>query len=545
MINITKYKKIKLNTNLIYIKYKINIQYLFNKIFKKKYKIQIIINKQYYIKIKKFYITKNVQIKIIKYKKIYFNTNYYNNLLISNYYINKKIYKQTNKNKIINYQNTSLNIIIKINKLKKIIFIKKIINQICKIKHLDKKQILKKKKNIHIYFGQNINNKNKQIIYLINKKKNNHKYIGKILNLFHFDKKTSNNIYWLKNGWKLYNILISYIKKNIKNQYLEVKTPLIINTKILLKSGHFNKFQNNIYKLENKININILKPMNCPHHILLYKNYLQKNNFFLHRISEFGICFRKEISGSMYGIMRLKNFIQDDGHIFCKKNDIIKEIIYILNIIKTTYKNLSFNNIKINLSKKPNYIKMNNKWQKSIYYVNKSIIKTNINYSTSYDGAFYGPKLEFLLTDNINRLWQCGTIQIDFSLEKKKSQIIILHRAILGSIERFIGILLEQSQGYLPFLLSPIQIIIININNLYIQYIINIYNILKIKFRIEINIKKKNTSYKIKEYTLKKIPYIILIGKKEYLKNKLMIRNLLKKNLTISLKDFYKNKHEY
>ncbi|HIH2763215.1 MAG TPA: threonine--tRNA ligase [Candidatus Azoamicus sp.] len=378
-----------------------------------------------------------------------------------------------------------------------------------------------------------------EYINSINKNKiTDHKKIGQNLNLFIFDKNSQGVVFWNKNGWKIYLAIINYIKNIIKkDQYKEVNTPIMLEQTLYKKSGHLEKFNQHMFKYKTENSLHILKPMNCPCHANIFNNFFKKSYKDLPvKISEFGSCFRNELSGSLHGLMRLKNFIQDDGHIFCSEDQIITEILKFIKMLKTIYFFFGFNLYKIILSKKPENVKTNaKKWLKAEYLLEQSLIISKLKYTLSKDGAFYGPKIEFSLKDNFNRIWQCGTIQIDFftakklnvSYSNKNSQLknpIILHRAILGSIERFIGILLENNNAELPFIITPTQFEIIYINENLISYAKNIYTYLKNKYKTKLTICNDRLECKIKKCILEKIKYIIIIGEKEYNSNTITIR---------------------
>ena len=380
----------------------------------------------------------------------------------------------------------------------------------------------------------------KYCIKLDNIKKYDHKKLGHQLCLFDFYNYAPGVVFWNKNGWIIYKKIINYIRCILKsNRYIEVNTPMMLNISLFNKSGHMNKFNKYIfqYKDESK-NISVLKPMNCPCHISIFQHFNKKSYKDLpFRIAEFGSCFRNELSGTLLGLMRLKNFTQDDGHIFCNESHIYYEIKKFIYILKKVYYKFGFYTFKVVLSKRPNGIKENNIWIKAENILEQVIKDLKIKYTISNEGAFYGPKLEFSLKDNIDRIWQCGTIQVDFFTAKKLNTSyinesgnsiypIILHRAILGSIERFLGILIENNSGYLPFWITPIQIEILYINDLYLFYAKNVYNLLKIKYRVRMKINNERLEYKIKKCILEKILYIIVLGKKEYSTKTISIRQL-------------------
>lgn len=398
-------------------------------------------------------------------------------------------------------------------------------------------------------------NLSKYINKINNLKECDHRILGKNLNLFDFYKHSPGVVFWNKNGWTIYTNIKTFIKELLRTfNYLEVNTPAMTGPLLFKKSGHIDKFIDNMFICNIKNNINVLKPMNCPCHIELFNNFYKKSYKNLpFRISEFGSCFRNELSGSLHGLMRLKNFTQDDGHIFCSNYHLENEIINFIHILKKVYYKFGFNIFKLVLSKKPINIHDNlDVWNKAEKILENVIKKLNINYSVSNDGAFYGPKLEFSLRDKFNRIWQCGTIQVDFFTAKNLNakyvdhkgflQVpIILHRAILGSIERFIGILIENGSGFLPLCLMPIQFILIYISNKYLFYVKNIYNIIKNNYNIKIYFGNERLEYKIKYSILKKIPYAIIIGNREYISKTITLRNNKTNTVsTMSLIDFLK-----
>ncbi|WGH27588.1 MAG: threonine--tRNA ligase [Candidatus Shikimatogenerans bostrichidophilus] len=383
----------------------------------------------------------------------------------------------------------------------------------------------------------------------MNKKIINHKKIGEKLKLFFFSKNVGSELpLWLPNGVYLYKKIINFIKKiNLKNKYKEVYTPNIAKNSLYKKSGHLDKYYNYIFSLKKKKYY--LKPMNCPFHCEIYKNY--KNISYKKlpiKFFEFGNVYRNEKSGVLNGLFRTISFTQDDGHIFCrkKKKYIYKEIYKIIKIIKFIYKLFFFKKfyIRFSFKKKNNnkYIGYKKYWdisEKILLYIKKNInkkykIKTYIKYN---EAAFYGPKIDFIIKDLFKRKWQLGTIQIDFNTPIRfnlkyinKYNIyktpIIIHRAYLGSIERFIAIFLENNNGKIPFWLLKINVIILPINRIHLKYSLYIKNILilnNIKTKININF-KENLNKKIKKYENIKIPFIFIIGNKEVKKKKIFIR---------------------
>jgi threonyl-tRNA synthetase len=381
-------------------------------------------------------------------------------------------------------------------------------------------------------------NNNKNIVLL------DHKKLGSILNLFCFDEYSQGVIFWNKNGWFLYRRILKYLRDFIlKNKFNEVNTPTLLNSSLFQKSGHIEKFNEYMFIFENKNISEILKPMNCPCHINVFNHFKTKSYKDLpYRLSEFGLCFRNELSGSLYGLMRLKNFTQDDGHIFCSEIHIYDEIINFITDLKKVYYNFGFHIFKVTLAKKPKNINDNlTQWEQAEIFLEKTIKKMNIKYETSHDGAFYGPKIEFSLKDNLDRYWQCGTIQVDFFSAKRLNAYytnadgilttpVILHRAILGSIERFLGILIENNKGMIPFWINPTQFEILYINDAYLKYAKKIYNVIIREYTIKLNLINERLDYKVKKCILEKIPYIIIVGDYE------------KKNKTLTIRSTKSNK---
>lgn len=495
-----------------------------------------------------------------------------NELSKENIPIEKEIISLEKAKKIFYNNKYKLHIINKIKSNHVTIYRQNEFIDLCKGPHIKNTQDIKYFKLLKIsgaYWNENKNNemiyriygtiwqskeKLNEYIKSINKREiNDHKKIGQSLNLFIFDKNSQGVVFWNKNGWKLYSEIINYIR-NItkKDKYKEVNTPIMLEKTLYEKSGHLEKFSQHMFKYQEENTLNILKPMNCPCHANIFNNFYKKSYKDLPiKISEFGSCFRNELSGSLHGLMRLKNFVQDDGHIFCSEDQIITEILTFINMLKKVYYFFGFKLYKIVLSKKPENIKNNTKkWFKAEYLLEKSLIISKSKYILSKDGAFYGPKIEFSLKDSFNRIWQCGTIQIDFFTSKKLNVLysdknsklqnpIILHRAILGSLERFIGILLENKNSELPFILSPAQFEIIYINDNYITYAKKIYTYLKNKYKTTLAINNDRLEYKIKKCILKKIKYIIILGEKEYISNTLTIRHTgTNKNKTMSINTF-------
>ncbi len=470
-------------------------------------------------------------------------------------YTLKKIQNIKKKNKLINIciNENYLDLYngLSINNIKK--FIKNF--KISSISGLKKKN----KKNI-----QRINcivweNKNKIKEYTNKIKKNktlDHRKINNKLKLFHINEKSPGMIFWHNNGLLILQNIKNMLRKKLdKYGYTEVQSANMIDINMWKKSGHYKNYNKFIFTTISEQKKLCIKPMNCLGHIDIYKQEIKSYKDLPIRFSEFGICHRNEASGALHGLMRTKSFTQDDAHIFCTKKQVDSEILKCIDLTQEIYKIFNFKKINIFLSTKPQkYIGNIEKWKKSEKQITKILKKNKIYYKIKKgEGAFYGPKIEFVLQDSLKREWQCGTIQLDLFLSKKlnvyfinknneKKHPIIIHRAILGSLERFIGILIEEKNGWLPLWLTPIQIIVLNITKNHVTYCKNILNKLKINnIRAKGDFRNKKINFKIREYTLQKIPYMIICGDNELLLNTINVRKTIKKKTNhICLEKFIK-----
>ncbi|QJC31977.1 threonine--tRNA ligase [Enterobacteriaceae endosymbiont of Donacia versicolorea] len=384
---------------------------------------------------------------------------------------------------------------------------------------------------------------------LFNKNKlleKDHRSIGKKLDLYHFQNESPGMVFWHNNGYIIFRELEKFLRLKLNQyNYIEVKTPLITDISIWENTGHWKIYKKAIFTTYSENRKYCIKPMNCPGHIQIFQQKLKSYRDLPLRIAEFGICHRNESSGSLHGLMRLRNFTQDDAHIFCTKNQVIQEIENCINMMYDIYRVFGFKKFLIRLSTRPlNKIGNDKLWDQTENDLSYILKKLNINFEYKIgEGAFYGPKIEFSFFDCLNREWQCGTIQLDFTLpqclnlfyinEKNIHDTpIIIHRAILGSIERFIGILLEEFSGYLPIWLAPIQIIILNISEKHNDYVLKIFKIIKKNnIRVEYDIKNQKISFKIRQYTIQHIPYIFICGDQEIKNNTISVRNCFGKNL--------------
>jgi len=364
-------------------------------------------------------------------------------------------------------------------------------------------------------------------------------------------------IFWHPNGWTIYQVLEKYIREILKkNDYLEIKTPQAVDKSLWEKSGHWEKYGENMYTSETPDEkVFAIKPMNCPGHIQVFNQGLKSYRDLPLRITEFGKVHRYEPSGALHGLLRVRAFTQDDAHIFCSEDQITSECLNVTNLILEIYKDLGFENVILKYSDRPEKrVGEDHIWDKSESALLTAIKKTNLEYTINKgEGAFYGPKIEFVLRDAIGRDWQCGTLQVDFVLPErldasyigedgKKYRPVMLHRAILGSFERFIGILIENYSGRLPAWLSPIQVALATINSNCINYAEELANDLKkINIKCITDIRNEKLNYKIRELSNQKINFIGIIGDKEVENKQVALRTLGTKNQDVlSVEDFIK-----
>ena len=387
-----------------------------------------------------------------------------------------------------------------------------------------------------------------------------HRKLGKEMDLFHFQEEAPGMVFWHPKGWTIYTQLQGYVREMQKKAgYSEVNTPEVVDRKLWETSGHWDKYRENMFITEideehaNEKRTNALKPMNCPNHVQIYNQGIKSYRDLPFRLSEFGKCHRYEPSGTMHGLMRVRGFAQDDGHIFCTEDQIESETKGFIDLLSAMYKDLGFTEFKIKLSTRPEQrIGSDASWDKAEKALEDAIEKLELEYFIDEgDGAFYGPKLDFVLTDAIGRKWQCGTLQVDFNLPGRfdstfvgedgaKYTPVLLHRAALGSFERFIGILLENYEGKLPFWLAPTQVVLAAITDDANEYTVNLNNTLVNEgIRSELDIRNEQISYKVREHSLQKIPYIVAIGKKEINDNTVSVRTLgSDKNIVMATDEF-------
>ncbi len=388
--------------------------------------------------------------------------------------------------------------------------------------------------------------------------KRDHRKLGKEMNLFHFREESPGAVFWHEKGWSLFQRLIEYMRlKQRLAGYREINTPEILDKSLWEKSGHWEKFGENMFTSETPDEkIFAIKPMNCPGGIQVFNQGLKSYRDLPLKLSEFGKVHRYEPSGALHGLMRVRAFTQDDAHIFCTEDQITEQCLSITNLILEIYKDLGFKNVLLQFSDRPKKRVGDDKiWDKSEMALLTAIKKTKLKYDINKgEGAFYGPKIDFVLRDAIGRDWQCGTLQVDLNLpgrlgasyvEKDGSKKIpvMLHRALFGSLERFIGILIEHYAGKLPFWLSPTQAVVLPIsedNNKYAKKLFE--DLFKEGIKCEVDLKNQKINYKIREYSLAKVPMLLICGKKESDNNTVTIRRLgSEKQETISRSKLIKN----
>ena len=399
---------------------------------------------------------------------------------------------------------------------------------------------------------------NKYLNTLEEAEKRDHRKLGKEMDLFHFQDEAPGMVFWHPDGWTIYRNLRNFVRSRLQDSgYIEVNTPQVIDRKLWEASGHWDKYRENMFITEvdeehaNEKRINALKPMNCPGHVQIYNQGIKSYKDLPLKYAEFGLCHRYEPSGTMHGLMRVRAFTQDDGHIFCTENQIESETGLFIEFLSNLYADLGFKEFDIKLSTRPEMrVGTDEIWDKAEAALEAAIKNLGYPYRIDEgDGAFYGPKLDFVLTDAIGREWQCGTFQLDFNLAErldaqyvgedgKKHNPVMIHRAVLGSFERFIGILIENYAGKFPFWLAPQQVVIASIISDVNDYSVEIMNLLKKQgIRAEVDLRNEKISYKVREHSSKKVPIILAIGKNEMNDRTVSIRRIGSKDTNVSKLD--------
>jgi len=377
--------------------------------------------------------------------------------------------------------------------------------------------------------------------------KRDHRKLGKALELFHFQDEAPGMVFWHPNGWTIYRALEDYMRKRLTAaEYKEIRTPQVVDRKLWEKSGHWDKYRENMFITEideehaNEKRVNALKPMNCPCHVQVYNQGLKSYRDLPLRLAEFGSCHRYEPSGSLSGLMRVRGFVQDDAHIFCTEDQIESETAAFIELLSSIYKDLGFEKFDIKFSTRPETrVGSDEVWDKAEAALEAAVKQVTDDYEVDPgEGAFYGPKLDFKLTDAIGREWQCGTLQADFNLPERleaeyvaengeKVRPVMMHRAILGSFERFIGILIENTGGRFPLWLSPRQVVVTTIVSDADEYAESVVKALRtVGIRAEADLRNEKINYKVREHSGQAVPYILAVGRKEVEEHTVSVRKL-------------------
>ena len=369
--------------------------------------------------------------------------------------------------------------------------------------------------------------------------KRDHRKIGKTQDLFHMQEEAPGMVFWHEKGWTLYQIVEQYMRSVFKdNDYKEVHTPQLIDRTLWEKSGHWDKFGDAMFTTSSENRDYAVKPMNCPAHIQIFNQGLKSYRDLPLRLAEFGSCHRNEPSGTLHGIMRVRNFVQDDGHIFCTADQIQSEVSNFINLTFDVYKHFGFDNIDIKLSTRPeNRVGSDEVWDRAEAALAEALDAKGIKWDLQEgEGAFYGPKIEFVLKDCLDREWQCGTLQVDFSMPERldahyiaednsKQTPVMLHRAIVGSLERFVGILIEHYEGAFPSWLAPIQAVVLNISEKQFDFVKEVNKKLKKQgLRVISDLRNEKIGFKIREHSMQRYPYILVVGGREMENDEISVR---------------------
>ncbi len=378
--------------------------------------------------------------------------------------------------------------------------------------------------------------------------KRDHRRLGKQLDLFHIQDEAPGMVFWHPKGWALWQAVEQYMRQVYRdNGYQEIRCPQILDRSLWEKSGHWENFQKNMFTTESESRDFAIKPMNCPGHVQVFNQGIRSYRELPIRYGEFGSCHRNEPSGSLHGVMRVRGFTQDDGHIFCTEDQIQSEVLSFIQLLQKVYKDFGFEDIQYKLATRPQQrVGSDEIWDKAESALRNALESTGVAFAVlPGEGAFYGPKIEFHLRDSIGRTWQCGTIQADFSMpgrlgaeyvaeDNSKQVPVMLHRAILGSLERFIGILIEHYAGALPVWLAPVQAVVATITSNQVEYAEKLVNTLKEKgFRVNADLRNEKINYKIRAHSMDKVPYQIIVGDKEVSSHTVSVRGRGDKDLGV------------
>ena len=390
--------------------------------------------------------------------------------------------------------------------------------------------------------------------------KRDHRKLARKQDLFHFQEEAPGMVFWHQKGWAIYKVVEEYISKKMNQHgYKEIHTPQVVDVSLWKRSGHWDKFRDDMFTTSSENRDYAIKPMNCPCHVQVFNQGLKSYRDLPIRLAEFGSCHRNEASGTLHGLMRVRNFTQDDAHIFCTEEQIQDEVSNFIAMLFEVYRDFGFDEVVIKFSTRPdNRVGSDEIWDKAEKALELAIEKNKLEYELQLgEGAFYGPKIDFSLRDCIGRIWQCGTIQVDFSMPKllgasyidedsSKKAPVMLHRAIVGSMERFIGILIENYAGSYPVWLAPIQAIVLSISENQVEYTKKVSNILQNQgFRVEHDLRNETIGLKIRDHAMQRVPYQVILGAREQDENIVTVRtrggedlgSMTLDNLTKRLKD--------
>lgn len=386
--------------------------------------------------------------------------------------------------------------------------------------------------------------------------KRDHRKIAKTLDLFHMQEEAPGMVFWHERGWRIYQALVQYMSELWRNHgYREIRTPQLVDRSLWEKSGHWQNFHADMFVTESEKKLFAVKPMNCPCHIQVFNQGIKSYRDLPYRLAEFGSCHRNEASGALHGLMRVRSFVQDDAHIFCTEDQIQSEAIAFIDLLHKVYEDFGFKEVIYKLATRPKErIGSDEVWDRAESALSEALNARNLPWSEKPgEGAFYGPKIEFTLKDSIGRFWQCGTIQVDFSMpgrlgaeyvakDNSKQVPVMLHRAIFGSLERFIGILIEEHSGSFPLWLAPVQAVLINITDAQAEYVTKAAEFLKNQgLRVELDLRNEKVGFKIRDHSLQRIPYLLVAGDREASANTLAVRARNGQDLgTISLEELAK-----
>ena len=387
--------------------------------------------------------------------------------------------------------------------------------------------------------------------------KRDHRRLGRQMDLFHFQQEAPGMVFWHENGWTLYRLVENYVRAMTeRGGYREVETPQMLDRSLWERSGHWDKFGDMIFSTESEKRDYAIKPMNCPAHVQIFNQQLRSYRDLPYRVAEFGVVHRNEPSGTLHGLMRARRFTQDDAHVFCEEDQLQEEIVGLIRVTFEVYRDFGFDEVSVAFSTRPERrVGDDALWDKAEAALQRALARSDLEYKENPgEGAFYGPKIEFTLKDSLGREWQCGTVQVDFSMpaslgaeyvaeDGTRRTPVMIHRAILGSLERFIGILIEHYAGRLPLWLAPVQAVVLNISEAQSDKVRDFVRTLDEQgLRVVSDLKNEKIGYKIREHTLARVPYLLVVGDREVKENAVAVRKQSGEDLgAMPLVDFLKH----